>query len=174
MLAHHLRVDRSRLETQLPTQDLPQSRRVEHGARPEDALQRQARGLRRHLGQHIDRVGHDEQQSPQPGELARDVANHADIVVQQIEARLPRTTAPTRGDDHRVEILHLVHAGGSHSGRGIERAPVPQVERFPLGEPGLGIAHQKLRHEVRVQRGDGHAAADPAHSDYSDTHRCGA
>jgi hypothetical protein len=130
----------------------PQPGAVKDRARPEHPLGRQARVLEGRVGDHVDRVG-DQQQDGLGSDLQQlgdQRPGERDVGLGQLQAGLARLLLGPGGDHHQVgPAADLDVVGADDGGLGDELEPVVEVQH--LG-PGLG--------GVDVVQGDG--PADPA------------
>jgi hypothetical protein len=162
VLADHLRVHGVRVDAELVAEYLAEARGVEHGAGAHHALGREPRAPRDDVGQHVDRVGDDDDQPAIAAQLPTELAQDLRVVAQEVEPRLVRLATAPRGEDERVGVEHLVEIDRAHGGRGIERRPVGEVHRLAFRDLAPEVGEPKLARETRVEDRDGDARADPS------------
>ena len=152
MLADDLSVNRLRREPERAADHLTQPRRIEHGARADDALERQSRAHGDFMGQDVDRVRYDEEDAGIPAKVPRDFAYQPHVVSRQIETRFAGPPTPPGRDDDGIGRPHLVEGHRPDGGDRIEGCPVRQVHRFAFRNRRPCVVEQQLLRDTGMER----------------------
>lgn len=145
--------------------------RVEIGTRPDNPIGGKPGELPGDVGQHIDRIGDDEQNGVRRvvGERGDDVAEESDVPLQQVQPGLALDLAGPGGDNAEVGPgRHGVVDGGVDLGAGEEGGGVLEIEHLAAELVGLGVDEGELIGEVLGEDGLGDGHADVAGADDGD------
>ena len=91
-------------DPELPGDERPETRRIEHASHADDALAREAAGLHGHVAHRVERVGHDDQDGVgrDCAGLADDRSDDARVLGQQVVTAHTRLTGQAGGHDDDV------------------------------------------------------------------------
>ncbi len=170
MLPHDVRVDRSGGQCEFSPEHVPQTSRVEHGPRANDARRRQSARLGRDAGHDVHGIGDDHEQPAQPGQPLGNAAHNRRVLTHQCKPGFARVTTPAGCDHDGIGLGHLLNRRGADTGCRIERRPLRKIQRLTFRQIALGVVNKQLGRDARVKGGDRHARSDPPHADDSDLH----
>ncbi len=126
-------------DAELPGDEGPEARRVEHAGHADDALAREAAGLHGHVAHRVERVGDDDQDRVGRDRrgLADDRADDARVLGQQVVAAHARLAGQAGGDDDDVGAGRVGVVVGARDRAVVahDRRRLGQVERLALGQP---------------------------------------
>ena len=173
VLADDVGVDVGRIEIQALAQRVSQSRRVQHGARPDDSAPGQAGHLPGHVGEHVDGVGGDQQQRVR-GELHQmrhRVADDLRVAAKQVEATLARllVVAGREDDQGSVGAVGIVAQRDARLVR--EGHGVVEVGDFAFSLLLVDVDEHDLRGQAAEQQGVRRCSSHMACADDDDLDR---
>ena len=170
MLADDVGVDAARIDAAVLAEEMAEPCGVEDGPRSDHALRQQSRELPRREGQHVHRVGGDEQHGLRV--RGRDPRHHLPedcrVARRQIEPRLPRLL-PRSGSQHdHVCRLTVAVVAGPDASRVGEGHGVAQVHRLALGPAAVCVDQHDLRREAVKHQSVGQGRAHVAGANNDD------
>ena len=174
VLAVDVRVDVLRADVEPAGQRGLQAAGVENGAGADDMIFGHAGDLMEHIGQHVDRVGHDdiERVRRDRDDLGRDVLHDIDVDLRQLQTGLTGLARHAGRDDDDVGIGGSGIVAGTDDGRRAVRHALIDVQRLaerlrPVDVDQNDLRCDPLDHQV-IRDGCPHIAS----ADNSDLTHC--
>ena len=157
MLADHVGVDAARVHLELLPDQRAQPARVQHRAGADDATGWETGDFERGVGQHVYRVGDDQQDGVRRGRghLRDDALDDLGVAAHQFEARLAGFLRCACGDDDHRRVGAIFIGAAAHGDGPDEGRTVRQVHRFAFDAVRVHVHEDDLGCEAAVHDGVG-------------------
>ena len=160
-------VDVAAVHPQVLAQQLLEPGGVQHGARAEHPVGGQARHVPRSVGQHVHRVGYDEEDALEvpAADLGDDGFEDGHVFADQVQAGLAGLLIGTGGDDDEAAVGGVVVVAGVDVHGGGVGQTMAQVHGLALGLGAVGVDEDQLGEQAPLHqgKGDGRAHESAAH-----------
>ena len=167
MLADDEGMDVPAVHLQFLPQELLEPGGVQNGAGANDPLLGEAGEFPGGIGEHVHRVGHNEQDAAEMagGELVHNLFQDGDVLGDELQPGLAGLLVHPCGDDRQGAAGGVVIGSGGDFHGGPIGHSVAEVHGLPLGLGRIGVQQDQMGEQALLQKPEGNGSAHRATAD---------